>query len=348
MGKCLMAARMLEKQAINLYFCWCIVSFQHPGESLSSVEDPYKLLGVGRDATAEQIKSSYRKLARKLHPDLNPGDKVAEETFKKVSSAYDLLGDPAKRARFDAGEIDADGNEKRHYRRSSSGTGGGFGGFGGGGFKFGDNADDIFSELLRRRNKGKANAGGKHWFEEEDEPMRGADAQYSLKVPFSEAALGTTKRITLPSGKSLDVKVPAGTKDATTLRLKGQGNPGRHGGAAGDALIEIKVEDHPFFTRDGDDVLITLPITLPEAVLGGKVTVPTIDGKVALNIPANSSSGVVMRLKGKGIPHGKGRGDQMVTLKIVLPEKPDADLEQALKSWAAKHSYDVRARLGMG
>ena len=348
MGNRLMAARMLEKKAINLYLCCRTVPTLPPGEALSSVDDPYKLLGVARDATADQIKSSYRKLARKLHPDLHPGDKVAEDKFKRVSVAYDLLNDPTKRARFDAGEIDESGTEKRQYRRSSAGTGSG-GGFGGG-FKFGDNADDIFSELLRRRNKGKAGAGsgGKHWFEEEDEPaMRGADSQYSLKVPFAEAALGTTKRITLPTGKSLDIKVPAGTKDATTLRLKGQGNPGRHGGPAGDALIEIKVEPHPFFTREGDDVLITLPITLPEAVLGGKVTVPTIDGKVALSIPANSSSGVVMRLKGKGIPHGKGRGDQMVTLKIVLPEKADADLEHAVKSWSAKHSYDVRARLGM-
>jgi len=317
------------------------------------VDDPYKLLGVAKDATADQIKSSYRKLARKFHPDLHPGDKEAEEKFKKLSVAYDMLGDPAKRARYDSGEIDSTGNEKRTYRRHSTNTGGGFGGFGGGagGFKFGDNADDIFSELLRRRNKGKAGAGpgadGKFWFEEEEAAMRGADSQYSLKVPFAEAAVGTTKRITLPTGKNLDIKVPAGTKDASTLRLKGQGNPGRNGGPAGDALIEIRVESHPFFTREGDDVLITLPISLPEAVLGGKVTVPTVDGKVSLNIPANTSGGVVMRLKGKGIHHGKGRGDQLVTLKIVLPETPDADLEHFLKGWAAKHHYDPRSRSGM-
>lgn len=319
------------------------------------MDDPYKLLGVAKDATAEQIKSSYRKLARKLHPDLNPGDKTAEETFKKVAAAYDLLGDPAKRTRYDAGEIDGQGNEKRVYRRhSASGKSGGFtGGFGN--FKFGDNADDIFSELLRRRNKGRASAGsgqgGKFWFEEEeeeDQPRRGSDSQYSLKVPFVEAAMGTTKRINLPTGKSLDVKVPPGTRDGTTLRLKGQGNPGRGGGAAGDALIEIKVEAHSFFTREGDDVLITLPVSLPEAVLGSKVTVPTVDGKVTLNIPANTSSGTVMRLKGKGIPRGKGgRGDQLVTLKIALPETPDAELETFLKGWAAKHAYDPRTRAGM-
>lgn len=317
------------------------------------MDDPYKLLGVSKDATADQIKSSYRKLARTLHPDLNPGDKAAEEKFKKVTAAYDLLGDAAKRARYDAGEIDGQGNEKRSYRRHSSAGAGGGGGFGGGfgNFKFGDNADDIFSELLRRKGKNRAGAGpgGKFWFEEEDadQPQAGGNAQYSLKVAFPEAAMGTTKRINLPTGKSLDVKVPPGSKDGTTLRLKGQGNPGRNGGPTGDALIEVKVEPHAFFTREGDDVLITLPISLDEAVLGGKVTVPTVDGKVALNIPANSSGGVVMRLKGKGIPHGKGRGDQLVTLKIVLPEKPDAELEQFLKSWAAKHGYNPRQRAGM-
>jgi len=310
------------------------------------VDDPYKILGVARSATQDQIKSAYRKLARTLHPDLNPGNKQAEEKFKKLSSANDLLSDPAKRARFDAGEIDATGAERarQSYRNYAEG---GAGGKYSDGFRFGDNADDIFAELLRRRSKGRRGGGG-GFFDEEDEPLRGSDAQYSLKVTFPEAAIGATKRITLPTGKHLDVKVPAGTKDGATLRLKGQGNPGRSSGDAGDALIEIKVEAHPFFTAEGHDVLVTVPVTLPEAVLGGKVTVPTVDGKVVLSIPPGSNSGSVLRLKGRGIPHGKARGDQLVTLKVVLPDRPDTDLETFLRGWAEKHPYDVRAKLTMG
>ncbi len=307
-------------------------------------DDPYKILGVARDATPEQLKSSYRKLARTLHPDVNPGNAAAEEKFKKVTAAYDLLSDAGKRARFDGGEIDGQGNEKRGPRRNHGGynsKGQGFGGFGG----FGT-ADDLFAEMMRRRDKGRARSGGKAWFEEEDEPARkGADAQYSLKVPFTEAALGTTKRITLPTGKSLNVKVPPGTRDGTHLRLKGQGHAGQGDGPAGDALIEIKVEPHPHFSREDNDILFTLPLTLAEAALGAKVTVPTIDGKVALNIPAASQAGTVMRLKGKGVPHGKDRGDQLVTLKIALPDTIDADLESFLRGWAAKHPYNPRKGL---
>ncbi|PKU26082.1 DnaJ C-terminal domain-containing protein [Telmatospirillum siberiense] len=311
------------------------------------MDDPYKLLGVARDATQDQIKSAYRKLARSLHPDVNPDNKQAEEKFKKVSSAYDLLGDQAKRARFDAGEIDASGAEKPRYGyRGGFGDGAASGGRSSDGFRFGNSADDIFAELLRRRSKGRA--GGWNPFEsDEASPTKGADAEYSLRISFTESVMGTTKRITLPTGKNLDVKVPAGTKDGAKLRLKGQGHPGRSNGPAGDALIEMKVESHPFFSRDGNDILATVPVTLPEAVLGGKVTVPTVDGKVTLTIPAGSNSGTVLRLKGKGAPHGKARGDQLVTLKVVLPEPPDGELESFLKSWTAKHPYDVRSKVGM-
>lgn len=308
------------------------------------MDDPYKVLGVARDATQDEIKSAYRKLARSLHPDLNPGNKQAEEKFKKVSVAYDLLGDQAKRARFDAGEIDATGAERPRYSYRNYAEGGASGKYSEG-FRFGDNADDIFAELLRRRSKGRS---GSWSFFDQDEgsiPVNGADAEYSLKIGFTEAAMGATKRITLPTGKHLDVKVPPGTKDAAKLRLKGQGNPGRAGGATGDALIEIKVEPHPYFTRDGDDVLLTLPVTLSEAVLGGKVTVPTIDGKVALTVPPASNSGTVLRLKGKGIPHGKARGDQLVTLRVTLPDRPDPELESFLRSWGDKHPYEVRTKL---
>lgn len=316
----------------------------------TALDDPYQTLGVAKGATQDEIKTAYRKLARSLHPDLNPGNKQAEEQFKQVSAAYDLLSDQAKRARFDAGEIDASGAERprysyRHYAEADGGRS-----KYGQSFHFGDNADDIFAELLRRRNKGRQ--AGWDFFnggEGGDEaPVKGGEAQYSLRVPFAEAAMGATKRITLPTGKSLDVKVPPGTKDGAVLRLKGQGNPGRNGGPSGDALIEIKVEPDAFFTRDGDDVLVTVPISLVEAVQGAKITVPTVDGKVAITVPAWTDSGTVLRLKGKGIPNGSGRGDQLVTLKLVLPSEKNKELESFIKGWGAKHGYDPRAKLGVG
>lgn len=310
------------------------------------MDDPYKLLGVARDATQDQIKSAYRKLARNLHPDVNPDNKQAEEKFKKVSAAYDLLGDQAKRARFDAGEIDASGTERARHAYRGAHSGAHSAGFNES-FRFGNSADDIFAELLRRRSKGRSGA----WdpFQTDDPtPTKGADAEYSLKVSLPEAVMGTTKRITLPTGKNLDVKVPAGTKDGAKLRLKGQGHPGRGNAPAGDALIEMNVEDHAFFSRDGTDIIVTVPITLPEAVLGGKVTVPTVDGKVTLTIPPGSNSGAVLRLKGKGAPNGKGRGDQLVKLTVVLPDQLDSELESFIKTWGEKNPYDVRTKLGMG
>jgi DnaJ-class molecular chaperone len=317
------------------------------------LDDPYKVLGVSRDATADQIKSAYRKLARGLHPDLHPNDKQAEDKFKKVSAAYDILSDARKKARYDAGEIDAGGSERGRARaRSAAGAGAGggfgFGGFGfGGGSPFGENAQDIFDELLRRRDKGRA----KGWSPFDDQPgmapAAGGDAHFSLKITFAEAALGATKRITLTSGKNLDVKVPPGAKDGSTLRLKGQGHAGRGGGPAGDALIEIKIEPHPFFQRQGDDVTITVPVTLGEAIGGAKITVPTVDGKVALTIPPGANSGTTLRLKGKGAGTSGARGDQLVTLKVMLPDRADDELADFLKKWESKHPYEVRKKEGM-
>ena len=312
--------------------------------------DPYKVLGVAKSASQDEIKKAYHKLARKLHPDLNPGDKASEERFKQVSVANDLLSDADKRARFDRGEIDAQGQERaaragnwRSYAESRGG-GGKYSNFG---FDFGT-ADEIFEELLRRRERGRGKpgagpgAGGGAEFK-----ARGQDAQYSLRVDFPEAAAGAAKRITLPNGRTLNVRIPPGTEDGQTLRLKGQGQAGMGTGEAGDALIEIKVDPHPFFVRQGYDVHVEVPVSLPEAVLGGKITVPTIDGKVTVTVPPASNTGTQLRLKGRGIPHGKERGDQLVKLKVILPDRPDPDLESFVRGWAERHGYDVRTKVGM-
>jgi len=300
------------------------------------VDDPYKVLGVARDATQDQIKSAYRKLARKLHPDLNPGNKQAEERFKKVGSANDLLSDPALRARFDAGEIDANGAEQRP--RANSGAWG----TGGGGAPFGEDASDFLSEMLRRRAQG----GGRRGFSygDFDDAVRGADAHYLLRVTLPEAALGTTKRIGLAGGKNLDVKIPPGTDEGAVLRLKGQGGAGLGGGPNGDALIEVRIEPHPLFKRDGTDIAMTLPITLAEAGLGAKVTVPTLDGRVTLSVPPGSNTGTVLRLKGKGVPKGRSNGDLLVTLQVMLPDTIDPELDAFLKKWSATHPYTVRGK----
>lgn len=298
------------------------------------MKDPYQVLGVARTASDEDIKKAYRKLARELHPDLNPGDKRSEDRFKEITAAYDFLSDPAKRSQFDAGEIDATGAAKRRsWRSQGAGPGGGRRG----GSPFGDNVDDILSELLRRKERGRAQTSGK--------AFRGADIRHSLTVPFNEAAAGATKRVTLISGKTVEVRIPPGTTDGQTLRLKGQGSAGA--GDAGDAFIDLKVESHPFFTRRELDILVDLPISVQEAVLGGKVTVPTIDGKVSLSIPPDSNTGAVLRLKGKGIAGPGGtRGDQLVTLKVVLPDR-DAEFKKLIEKWGPRSGYDPRIKAGM-
>lgn len=304
-------------------------------------KDPYEVLGLKKGAGSEEVKKAYRKLARTLHPDLNPGNKEAEDRFKDVSAAYDFLSDPDRKARYDRGEIDASGAEKPRwgaYHTYAEGARGGK--YGGGGFT----AEDIISEIFGRRGRGGFWGGetAEHEFS-----MRGADAHYSLQVSFLEAALGASKRITLPTGKGLDVRIPPGTEDGQTLRLKGQGNPGVGKGPAGDAYIEVKVAPHPHFSRQGLDVHLDLPVTLPEAVLGAKVTVPTIHGAVSLTIPAGANTGTTLRLRGKGVQKGDRRGDQFVHLKVQLPEKPDPELESFLREWAKGHDYDVRKKAGL-
>jgi DnaJ-class molecular chaperone len=288
--------------------------------------DPYEVLGVKKDASQSDIQKAYRALAKKLHPDLNPGNKQAEERFKEVAAAYDLLGDEKKRARFDSGEIDASGAERpqqRQYYRDFADAGSQYSSDAG----FADFADDdILSQIFRGRGRGPVN-------------MRGQDRQYRLELEFLDAINGATQHITLPDGSALDVRIPAGTRDGQTLRLRGKGAPGIGEGPPGDALVEVTVRPHRIFSRDGDNIRVELPISLSEAVLGGKVTVPTPTGSVTMTIPKWSNTGAVLRLKGKGATRaGGGSGDELVALKIVLPEKPDAELESFIAKWGGAYN----------
>jgi DnaJ-class molecular chaperone len=298
-------------------------------------DDPYEALGVARTASQDEVRKAYKKIAKTSHPDLNPGDPEAAARFKAASAAHDLLMDPEKRGRFDRGEIDASGHERperRFYREYAEGpeatyhTSRGYEDFG--------SYSDVFSDLFGRRARGGAGREGMQ--------MRGADAHYTLEVGFLEAARGATRRITLPGGDVLDVKIPEGLADGQTIRLRGKGGAGLGGGPAGDALVTVSVGEHGFFRRDGEDILVDLPIAFDEAVLGGKVEVPTIDGRVALNIPKGASSGQVLRLRGKGVKRGGKQGDQRVTLKIVAPPSIDGELEDFFRRWREGHAYDPR------
>jgi DnaJ-class molecular chaperone len=286
--------------------------------------DPYETLGVKKDSSQADIQKAYRRLAKKLHPDLNPGNKTAEEKFKQVSAAYNLLSDPDKRARFDRGEIDASGNERPRQQSYRDFTDGGSRYSSDAGFAdFAD--DDILSEIFGR-------GGGRANFR-----MRGGDRRYRLSLDFLDAINGGKQTITLPDGSTLDVTIPPGTSDGQILRLRGKGQPGIGGGPPGDALVEVEVRPHPLFTRKGDDIHVDLPVSLADAVLGGKVSVPTPSGSVTMTIPKWSNTGTVLRLKGKGVPRPDGtRGDEYVTLKLTLPDKPDPELEQFIARWAGR------------
>jgi DnaJ-class molecular chaperone len=293
--------------------------------------DPYETLGVRREASQADIQKAYRRLAKKLHPDLNPGDKKAEEEFKRLSAAYDILGDADKRARFDRGEIDASGAEaprQRYYRDFAEGEGARFYTSDAGFADFAD-GDDIFSEFFRSR--GRSGSRGRSSFR-----MRGEDVHYHIDLDFLDAINGGKRQVTLGDGETIDITIPPGTRDGQVLRLRRKGRPGLGGGPPGDALIEIAVRPHPLFTRRGDDIHVELPVALADAVLGGKTTAPTPSGPVSLTIPKWSNTGTVLRLKGKGVPRpGGGRGDEYVTLKIMLPDRPDPELEQLIRQWAA-------------
>ncbi len=294
------------------------------------------MLGVPRTATADQIQKAYRKLAKKLHPDLNPGNASAEEKFKELASANDILSDPEKRRRFDAGEIDASGAERppqQFYRRYA----GGGAGPGGGANPYANDsgyADLMDEEILASLFRGARQRG----------PAPGRDIRYHLPVDFLTAVNGGTARVGLPDGSTLDVAIPAGARDRQTLRLKGKGEPGASGGAPGDGLVELEVQPHRFFTREGDDIHLTLPVSLREAVLGGEVKVPTPTGAVAMRVPKGANSGTRMRLKGKGAARADGsRGDEYATLKVMLPDMHDPELETFVTNWAAGKAQNPRA-----
>jgi len=298
-------------------------------------EDLYTILGVAKGASAEEIRSAYRKAAKQHHPDLNPGNKAAAARLKKVSAANEILGDAEKRRKYDAGEIDETGAQKtpprgnREYAEAPHGARYAYGGGDEAGFE-GANFEDLFGGMFGERARGG--------------PASGRDAQYSLQAGFLEAVNGATKRLTLPDGQTLDVKIPAGTSTGDVLRLRGRGGPGRNGGPAGDALIEILVAPHGFFTREGQNIGLVLPVSVREAVLGGRVTVPTPSGAVAMSVKPGADTGTKMRLKGRGVPAhgGLAAGDLIVTLAVHVGPA-DAALEGFLRAHEGVGDFDARA-----
>ncbi len=315
--------------------------------------DPYAILGVARNASEKDIKSAYRKLAKELHPDRNTENPKAAERFSEVTNAYDLLSDATKRAQFDRGEIDGDGNPANPFAGMGGGYGGGggggpFGGGGGGGFSGGgaDGIDlsDLFDGLFGGgARSGGGRAGGGFGGGARRPPTKGANASYRLKVSLTDAATRAAQRITLSDGKTIDLKLPAGVEDGTQMRLAGKGEPGS--GGSGDAIVTIAIDSHPWFKRDGDNLRLDLPVTLDEAVNGAKVKVPTADGAVMLTIAPGSSSGKVLRLGGKGMSKKDGtNGDQLVTLEIELPGD-DEELKRRLEGW--RDTRNPRGRLGV-
>ena len=296
------------------------------------LNDPYEILGVAPTASADDIQKAYRKLAKKLHPDLNPGRPEAEEKFKEVASAYDLVGNEEERKRFDNGEIDAAGIERprqNYYRDYASSEqdhpyadNSGFADF--------MDSEDAFAELLRRSTRAQAN-------------RRGHDLGFRLPIDFLESIAGANKRLTLPDGRTLDVAIPPGITEGQVLRLRGKGAPGSGKGGFGDALIEVEIKPDRSFTRQGDDIYLEWPITLTEAVLGGRIKVPTPTGAVTMSVPKGSNTGTTLRLRGKGAPrHAGGHADQLVKLKVVLPKEPDPELETFVSNWEGGKTYNPR------
>ena len=303
------------------------------------MRDPYEVLGVSRSASDAEIKKAFRALAKKHHPDTKGGDTAAQKRFQEISAAYDIVGDKEKRTKFDQGEIDANGNARGFDPGAGPfGHGAGpkdfhFAWQNGDGSDGGFRAEDIFSEIF--------GGGGKR----RRQVRKGEDYSLGVTVGFEEAARGGTRRIVLPDGREVDVRIPVGVHEGQQIRLKGQGGAGREGGPSGDVLLTLKVAPHPYLVRDGSDLRMDLPVALAEAVLGGKANVPTLTGPVSLTIPAGSNSGTSLRLKGKGIPPhgGQPAGDLYVRLVVTLPEKSDAALREFAAGW--RPDYDPRAKL---
>jgi DnaJ-class molecular chaperone len=331
------------------------------------MRDPYNVLGVSRSASAADIKSAYRKLAKKLHPDANKADPKAASRFSELNAAYEIVGDDDKRKAFDRGEIDAEGKPRfQGFEGFGAGQRGGAAGgpFGGqegafetftwgpegmqrssgrGGGARGGGFEDVLRDMFGGLGGGRGRRGGQ--FEESEfAPAPGRDVTATTTITLEEAANGTTRRVELPTGRELEVKGPAGPTDGQQIRLKGQGLA-VPGGKAGDVLITVSIAPHRLFQRDGNDLRIDLPVTLYEAVLGAKVRVPTLGGAVELSIPPNTSSGRTFRLKGKGFPAKGGAGDLMATVRIVLPENGDQALDELMRSWRELRPYDPRKDL---
>jgi DnaJ-class molecular chaperone len=302
-----------------------------------ATQTPYEVLGVKPDASPDEIRKAYRKLAKELHPDINPGKPEAEARFKQVSAAHDLLSDAEKRARYDRGEIDESGAEQPRYSYRPHAEGAQ-------GWKYQPNGEmnpedleDILSMFGGMGGAGARRGRGQGF------AMPGGDRLYTLTVDFVEAAAGAKKRLSLSLDTWLDVTIPPGIEEGQVLRLKGKGGEGVGGAPPGDALIEIHVAPHPYFRREGDNILLDLPVSVAEAVLGARVTVPTVTGPVAMTIPKGSDSGAQLRLRGKGIQRRGGAvGDQMVTLKVVIGDSSDPELASFLETWAEKHKTDPR------
>jgi DnaJ-class molecular chaperone len=303
-------------------------------------DDLYATLAVKRDASQDEIKRAYRRLAKEMHPDLNPDKPEVGERFKAVTAAYDILSDPERRGRYDRGEIDAEGHERPQYRtyRDFAEDPGATRFYTREGFSDEESLHDFFEGLF-----GGAAAGRREFRPQ----ARGADVSYTLPVEFLDAAKGATRRVQMADGRTLDIKIPPGISDRQTLRLKGQGMPGFKGGPPGDAFVELHIQPHRFFERKDGNVHFELPVTLAEAVLGGKVEVPTIDGPVTMTVPSGSNTGSTLRLRGRGIvdPASGRRGDQYVRLKVMLPKEPDGELEEFLRRWSKEHPYEPRREL---
>jgi DnaJ-class molecular chaperone len=304
--------------------------------------DPYTVLGVPRDASQDDIRKAYRRLAKKSHPDLNPGNEEAEKRFKEVSAAYGIIGNEEKRGRFDRGEIDESGAERPperpFYRQSAEGDPG-FRYYSSSNQDGDEDMGDIFADLFRNAGRGGAAGGERRGF-----PIPGADLTYTLTVDFLDAVNGGKRTVTMPDGQQLAITIPAGLKDGQTLRLRGKGQAGLNGGEQGDAMVTINVRDHSDFARDGDTIRSSLDITLNEALSGAKVRAETVSGAVNVTVPKNANTGHTLRLRGKGVMNrstGK-RGDHMIELRIKLPTEPDEELRQLIADWEAGHPYHPR------